>query len=79
MRGERVFVENAGGPVFHLDCYRLRSPDEAADLDWEGLLGEGDAVLIEWPERAGAWVPKPARRFRLHHLADPDRRGLEAL
>jgi tRNA threonylcarbamoyladenosine biosynthesis protein TsaE len=67
------------GPVFHLDCYRLRSPDEAADLDWEGLLREGDAVLIEWPERAGAWVPAPARRFRLHHLADPDRRGLEAL
>ena len=67
------------GPVFHLDCYRLRSPDEAADLEWEGLLREGDAVLIEWPERAGAWVPAPTRRFRLHHLADPDRRGLEAL
>lgn len=67
------------GPVFHLDCYRLRSPDEAADLDWEGLLREGDAVLIEWPERAGPWVPVAVRRFRLHHVADPDRRGLEAL
>ncbi len=21
------------GPVFHVDCYRLRLPDEAADLD----------------------------------------------
>ena len=67
------------GPVFHLDCYRLRSPEEAADLDWEGLLRDGDAVLIEWPERAGAWVPAPTRRFRLHHLADPERRGLEGL
>jgi tRNA threonylcarbamoyladenosine biosynthesis protein TsaE len=67
------------GPVFHLDCFRLRSPDEAADLDWEGLLREGDAILVEWPERAGAWLPPPTRRFRLHHLADPDRRGLEVL
>jgi tRNA threonylcarbamoyl adenosine modification protein YjeE len=67
------------GPVFHLDCYRLRSPDEAADLDWEGLLDEGDAILVEWPERAGEWLPAPARRFRLHHLPDPERRGLEAL
>ena len=67
------------GPVFHLDCFRLRSPDEAADLDWEGLLGEGDAVLVEWPERAGAWLPPVTRRFRLHHLADADRRGLESL
>lgn len=67
------------GPVFHLDCYRLRSPDEAADLDWEGLLAEGDAILVEWPERAGEWLPSPSRRFRLHHLDNPERRGLEAL
>ena len=69
----------ARGPVFHLDCYRLRTADEAADLDWEGLLREGDSVLVEWPERAGAWLPIPTQRFRLHHVADPDRRGLESL
>jgi tRNA threonylcarbamoyladenosine biosynthesis protein TsaE len=67
------------GPVFHLDCYRLRTPDEAADLDWEGLLSEGDAVIVEWPERAGAWLPPPSHRFRLTHLPDADRRGLEVL
>ena len=71
--------QGARGPVFHLDCFRLRSPDEAADLDWEGLLSEGDAILVEWPERAGAWVPRPSRRFRLHHLPDPEQRGLETL
>lgn len=67
------------GPVFHLDCFRLRSPDEAADLDWEGLLAEGDAILVEWPERAGEWLPAPGWRFRLHHLPDPEQRGLESL
>jgi tRNA threonylcarbamoyladenosine biosynthesis protein TsaE len=67
------------GPVFHLDCFRLRSPEEAADLDWEGLLREGDVILIEWPERAGEWLPAPTRRFRLHHVAEPDRRGLEVV
>ena len=51
------------GPVFHLDCYRLRREEEAADLDWEGLLAEGDVLLVEWPERAGAWLPEPTRRF----------------
>ena len=71
--------EGRRGPVFHLDCFRLRSPEEAADLDWESLLREGDAILIEWPEHAGAWVPEPAIRFRLHHLPDPERRGLERL
>jgi tRNA threonylcarbamoyladenosine biosynthesis protein TsaE len=71
--------QGARGPVFHLDCFRLRWPDEAADLDWEGLLSEGDAILVEWPERAGAWLPPPTRRFRLRHLADPSRRGVESL
>jgi tRNA threonylcarbamoyladenosine biosynthesis protein TsaE len=65
------------GPVFHLDCYRLRHPDEAEDLDWESLLAEGDALLVEWPDRAGPWLPPPSRRFRLHHLPDESRRGLE--
>lgn len=56
------------GPVFHLDCYRLRSTDEAADLDWETLLREGDALLIEWPERAGSYLPAPTMRCRLAHV-----------
>lgn len=71
--------QGARGPVFHLDCFRLKSPDEAADLDWEGLMAEGDAILVEWPERAGAWIPTPTRQFRLRHLPDPAQRGLESL
>ena len=70
----------ARGPVYHLDCYRLRHPDEAADLDWETLLQEGDAVLIEWPEKAGSYVPAATLRIRLAHVADhPDLRKLEVI
>jgi len=65
------------GPVYHLDCYRLRSPDDAADLDWEGILREGDATLIEWPEKGGGWVPTPTLRITLGYAADADRRSLE--
>jgi tRNA threonylcarbamoyladenosine biosynthesis protein TsaE len=64
------------GPVFHLDCYRLQRPDESADVDWEGLAADGDALLIEWPERAIGWAPPATVRVRLSHLADPSVRGL---
>jgi len=67
------------GPVFHLDCYRLRSPEEALDLDWESLVAEADALIVEWPERAGAWLPTPTHRVRLRHLPQADRRGFEVL
>jgi len=65
------------GPVFHLDCYRLRTPAEAADLDWEGLMQDGDALLVEWPEQAAGWVPPATHRVRLGHLPDPERRRVE--
>jgi tRNA A37 threonylcarbamoyladenosine biosynthesis protein TsaE len=66
--------------VYHLDCYRLRHPDEAADLDWETMLHEGDAVLIEWPEKAGSYVPAATLRLRLTHVAEnPDLRRLEGI
>lgn len=67
----------ARGPVFHLDCFRLRQPEESADLDWEGLAAEGDALLIEWPERAAGWAPAPTLRVRLSHLDDASVRGLD--
>ena len=57
------------GPVYHVDCYRLGSPDQAGDLDWETLI-TGDALLIEWPERAGSWAPRPTYRIRLAHTRD---------
>lgn len=65
------------GPVFHIDCYRLGKPDEARDLDWEGLLRDGDALLIEWPDQAGPWLPKATHQFNLSHVDDPDLRLLE--
>jgi tRNA threonylcarbamoyladenosine biosynthesis protein TsaE len=61
------------GAIYHLDCYRLRQPDEAADLDWETLLA-ADLLLIEWPERAGAWAPPPSVRARIAHASDDTRR-----
>ncbi|MEE8062545.1 MAG: tRNA (adenosine(37)-N6)-threonylcarbamoyltransferase complex ATPase subunit type 1 TsaE [Gemmatimonadales bacterium] len=69
--------EGRRGTVFHIDCYRLRSPDEARDLDWEGLLEDGDVLLIEWPDRAGSWLPAATHEYTLAHVDDPDLRSLE--
>ncbi len=68
--------EGRRGPVYHLDCYRLKHPDDAADLDWEAIV-KADATLIEWPEKAGDWVPRPTLRITLGHTDDPDLRSLE--
>jgi len=66
-----------GGPVYHVDAYRLKAPADARDLGFEEMEREGAVVLIEWPEKAGAWAPPLDRHFRLARDSDPDRRSLE--
>jgi len=66
-----------GRPVYHVDCYRLRSPDEARDLGFDDMTREQAIVLIEWPERAGAWAPPLDRHLRLAHDPDPAFRIVE--
>ncbi len=68
--------DGPGGPVYHVDCYRLSRPEDAHDLDWDSLT-EGAALLIEWPERAGVWAPQPTHSVLLSHTSDPDLRRVE--
>lgn len=68
-----------GAPVYHVDCYRLRTPAEGRDLGFEDMVRERAIVLIEWPERAGSWAPPLDRHFRLHYADSPDARELEEL
>jgi len=69
--------EAGATPVYHVDCYRLRHADEARDLAFDDMVRERAIVLIEWPERAGAWAPPLDRHFRLAYDADPARRLVE--
>jgi len=56
--------------VWHVDLYRLNTPDEAAAL---GLWETEAALLIEWPERLGALLPADALRLRLDGSGDTRR------
>lgn len=45
--------EDLDPPVWHVDLYRIEDPSELEEL---GLDAAAHAVLlVEWPERAGAW------------------------
>jgi tRNA threonylcarbamoyladenosine biosynthesis protein TsaE len=44
-------------PVWHVDLYRLDSPDDADAL---GLFETDAALIIEWPERLAGRLPPEA-------------------
>lgn len=61
--------------VWHLDTYRVASPDELLDLGWAELMqGEG-VVLIEWPERIAAALP--TARLDISLSGDRDERTID--
>ena len=49
--------------LWHFDLYRLAHPEEVVELGWEDALSE--VVLVEWPERAGDYLPASAVRLDL--------------
>lgn len=66
-------------PVYHLDLYRLESPDELTNIGWDETLSEDALILIEWPERAVDRIPRIHVPMSLQHLpGDPTRRLLYA-
>jgi tRNA threonylcarbamoyladenosine biosynthesis protein TsaE len=58
--------------VSHIDLYRLERLSEA---DWGALepYFEDAVCFVEWPERAGDWLPPARVAVRLRHLGS-DRR-----
>lgn len=53
-------------PVFHMDLYRLAGED---DVEASGLLEYFEAdgiVVVEWPERLGAFTPRDYLAIRLN-------------
>ena len=60
--------EDIDPPVWHIDLYRLETPDELQELGLEAA--EEGILLIEWPDRAGPGRWNDALRLVL--AARPD-------
>lgn len=57
-------------PVYHLDAYRLNSPEELLELGYEELLSESAVVILEWSDRAGALLPPDRLEVELEPMTE---------
>ncbi|HEV2066809.1 MAG TPA: tRNA (adenosine(37)-N6)-threonylcarbamoyltransferase complex ATPase subunit type 1 TsaE [Thermomicrobiales bacterium] len=59
--GERLIL-------YHLDLYRLTDPHELHSIGYDQYLEPHDGVsAIEWPERAGDWLPDRFILVKIEH------------
>lgn len=56
-------LPGGAGAAWHFDLYRLRGPEELAELGWEEA--RRGVVLVEWPDRLGPLAPEDALRISL--------------
>ncbi len=55
--------------IYHVDLYRIDSPEELAEVGFDDMVFAHDAIkLIEWPEKAEHLMP--ARRWTVQILPD---------
>ena len=65
--------------VFHIDLYRIESPDQLTNIGWDEIVAARALILVEWPERAGTRLPDDHLPIDLDYMpGDPDRRILLA-
>ena len=59
---------------YHLDCYRLNSPEEILHLGFEEVISNPkNIVAIEWPEKLGDILPKNSISISFNHLEENKR------
>ena len=63
----------AGLEIWHFDFYRFNDPREWEDAGFRDIFGGPGLKLVEWPEKAGALLPRADLVIRIETDADEAR------
>ena len=70
-----VLLNIYDGPktVFHLDAYRITSPEDFTAVGLDDLLTQNALTLIEWPERIESLLPTDRLHIQIDHATESER------
>ncbi len=61
--------------LYHLDLFRIETPEEVWDLGIEEYIGEAGVIAVEWADRARAAFPEDAVEVEIK-VTEEDRRRI---
>jgi tRNA threonylcarbamoyladenosine biosynthesis protein TsaE len=61
-------------PLYHFDCYRLESVEEALEVGMEEYFYGGGVSVIEWPERILEILPEHSIWIVIESLSKSERK-----
>jgi len=67
------YISENDTKIYHFDCYRLESQEEALDLGFEEYIYTGDWVFIEWPEKISDLIPHKTHTITIKTIDEETR------
>ena len=59
--------------IWHFDFYRFNDPREWEEAGFRDIFASPGLKLVEWPEKAGQYLPKPDLQIAIEVLTDESR------
>lgn len=71
---EGLDAQDRPARIYHIDLYRIEDADDLLSFGFEEYLLDSDAIaIVEWPERAGGFLPREHLFVELTDVADTKR------
>ncbi len=71
-----AYMNDYDGRLFHYDCYRIESAEQAESLGLTDYFDMGGICLIEWSQNIATLLPNYCKRVRINKI-DENKREIE--
>ena len=68
-----AYMNDYDGRLFHYDCYRIETPEQAERLGLADYFDMGGICLIEWAQNIAPLLPKTVKRVQIKKINEDER------
>ena len=68
-----AYMNDYDGKLFHYDCYRIETPEQAERLGLADYFDMGGICLIEWAQNIAPLLPKDVKRVCIKKINENER------
>ena len=68
-----AYMNDYDGRLFHYDCYRIETPEQAERLGLADYFDMGGICLVEWAQNIAPLLPKNVKRVQIKKIDENKR------
>lgn len=68
-----AYMNDYDGRLFHYDCYRIESVEQAERLGLADYFDMGGICIVEWAQNIAPLLPKKVKRVTIKKLSENER------